>query len=177
MILLVKAKEVWEPKKLSEEYMRSLPVNPPDEGIGMLKNLIRLIYEYDFESRNSSILMDIGANIGKVTKWMADIYLNSKIYSFEPFKLSLDVLKMKTSNNPNVEIVVEAVSNVTTLNQPFYSVPTWSNPMNTMSSLSSYLNDSSIVEYSNTTTLSYFMERKSIIISMSLIIYILNRYF
>lgn len=163
IIFIVKADEIWEANALTIDEIRLLPGKDYDEGIGMLKNVIKLLYEYDIESRNLPTLIDIGANVGKITKEMADIYLNAKIYAFEPFKLSLDVLSMKNMDNPNVEIIVEAVSNETTTNKPFYSMPTWNAPQNTISSLSNYMNGSSIMDYTNLTTLPQFMERKGII--------------
>lgn len=163
IIFIVKADEIWEANALTVDEIRLLPGKDYDEGIGMLKNVIKLLYEYDIESRNLPTLIDIGANVGKITKEMADIYLNAKIYAFEPFKLSLDVLSMKNMDNPNVEIIVEAVSNETTTNKPFYSMPTWNAPQNTISSLSNYMNGSSIMDYTNLTTLPQFMERKGII--------------
>lgn len=115
IIFIVKADVIWEANALTVDEIRLLPGKDYDEGIGMLKNVIKLLYEYDIGSRNLPTLIDIGANVGKITKEMADIYLNAKIYAFEPFKLSLDVLSMKNMDNPNVEIIVEAVSNETTL--------------------------------------------------------------
>lgn len=162
IVFIVKADKVWEANALTLDEVDLLPSGNYDEGIGLLRNVVKFLYEYDLESRNFPVLIDIGANVGKITKEMVDIYLNAKIYAFEPFKLSLDVLLMKNVDNPNVEIIVQAVSNETTTNKPFYSLPTWNAPQNTISSLSNYMNGSSIMEYTNLTTLPQFMERKSI---------------
>jgi len=61
--------------------------------------------EYNLGYNNSSpVILDIGANIGGFARWANYRWPNSKIHCYEPVKSTFELLKINTSDMPNVEI-------------------------------------------------------------------------
>ena len=61
--------------------------------------------EYYFpEELNPKVIFDIGANIGITSIYLATIFPNANIYSFEPLKENFDILQKNTSQFGNIKI-------------------------------------------------------------------------
>ena len=53
---------------------------------------------------NPKVILDIGANIGITSVYLANNFPNSKIFSFEPLRENFDILKKNTENYKNIKI-------------------------------------------------------------------------
>lgn len=73
-------------------------------GNDVLFNLSKLIVEYDVQSHYKSVWLDIGANQGLFSKYVADTVYNSNIYSFEPFYPVFKRLQWRFKDYDNVKV-------------------------------------------------------------------------
>lgn len=58
------------------------------------------------------IVLDVGANVGKMTERYLEHLPNAKIWSFEPVSATCDVLRAQFSNEPRVQIRQEALGSI-----------------------------------------------------------------
>jgi len=75
----------------------------------ILKGQSYPIFNFIIKPKN---IFDIGANIGAASFFFAEHYPESKIYSFEPAKDLLPILRKNLNGYKNVSIIKKAVKNV-----------------------------------------------------------------
>lgn len=72
---------------------------------------INYLLDNILDSKNSKIVLDIGANEGQTIDWALGYFDKPLIYSFEPTPDLFEILKRKYSNAKNVKIFDIALSN------------------------------------------------------------------
>lgn len=90
-------------KKIAKKFGYDFVRLPADINLKRRMELLR--------QHNINLLFDIGANKGQFVKTIRELGYNGKIVSFEPLPDAFNILKVKSINDNNWEIIETAVGN------------------------------------------------------------------
>jgi FkbM family methyltransferase len=68
-----------------------------------------------WSSDEQAVIIDVGANIGRVTRWLATTFPRNQVHAFEPVSSTRETLRANVANLSNVTIHADALGDEQTL--------------------------------------------------------------